>query len=73
MSDAQTVAEQKFAEYDKNGNGTLSFAEIKNIVKDLGKPVTDEEVDDLLTQIDSNSNGNVTKSEFIAFWTKNFP
>ncbi len=73
MSDAQKVAEQKFAEYDTNSNGTLSFSEIKCIVKELGKPVTDEEVDNLLTQMDLNSNGNVTKAEFVAFWTKNFP
>eukprot|EP01147_Barroeca_monosierra_P000917 gene917-4178_t len=50
--------------FDKDGNGTISAAELRHVLTSLGEKLTDDDVDALLThaQIDS---GNVNYEEFV--------
>ncbi|WP_411023729.1 EF-hand domain-containing protein, partial [Salmonella sp. s51228] len=50
--------------FDKDGNGTISSAELRHVLTTLGEKLTDEEVDALLTGIE-DSQGQVNYEEFV--------
>ena len=51
---------------DLNGDGKLSKDEIKQGYREyFGKPLSDEEVDDLFTKVDTDGSGAIDYSEFV--------
>lgn len=56
-----------FSQFDKNGDGKLTAMELKaGISKIPGCTMTEEDVDNLMTVMDSNRNGFIDYTEFIA-------
>ena len=56
-----------FSQFDKNGDGQLTSSELKiGIRKIPGCTMTDEDVDNLMSVMDSNRNGFIDYTEFIA-------
>ena len=50
-----------------NGDGKLSKDEIKNgYMTYFGKNLTDEQIDDIFSQVDADGNGEIDYSEFVA-------
>lgn len=48
-----------FRSIDKDGNGSLSFEEIKSAFEKAGEPVTDDHLRELLKEVDKDQNGTI--------------
>ena len=60
-----------FPEFDRNGNGAISFREfmrtIKKIVEGLEFSMSNEEIIELFEELDTNGNGEISEEEFEEF------
>jgi Ca2+/Na+ antiporter len=59
------ILREAFLKYDANKNGTLDKKEVKTFFRDFHEDISDEEMDSLFTQFDSDLNGVVSFDEFI--------
>ena len=58
---------EAFSKFDKNGDGKLTIDELKEGVKQIkGCQLTDEDLEKAMDVIDSNKNGYIDYTEFIA-------
>ncbi|XP_065921016.1 calmodulin-like [Dysidea avara] len=67
-SDLEEVREM-FSIFDKDGNGFISAAELRHVLKNHGEMVTDEEVDEMMREADVDGDGQVNYDEFVAMMT----
>ncbi|KAJ8906660.1 hypothetical protein NDN08_003150 [Rhodosorus marinus] len=70
MNRVLTMENMRFAfeELDKDGNGTLSASEIKIHMTDMN--LTEEEMDEMIREADSNNDGEVDYEEFVFLMTE---
>lgn len=62
-----TVKAQDFAHetraafnvFDKDGSGTISADELRQVMKSLGENLTDEEIDEMIREADKDKNGTI--------------
>ena len=62
-----TVKAQDFAHetraafnvFDKDGSGTISADELRQVMKSLGENLTDEEIDEMIKEADKDKNGTI--------------
>lgn len=62
-----TVKAQDFAHetraafdvFDKDGSGTISADELRQVMKSLGENLTDEEIDEMIREADKDKNGAI--------------
>jgi Ca2+-binding EF-hand superfamily protein len=62
-----TVKAQDFAHetraafnvFDKDGSGTISADELRQVMKSLGENLTDEEIDEMIREADKDRNGTI--------------
>ena len=58
-----------FNYYDKNGDGSISVKELIEVFKQLGVDISDtDKVDKIMTALDVDNDGIVTKENFISWW-----
>lgn len=55
--------DKAFNEMDKNGDGTLSRAEVTTACRQCG--CSDAEIDDMIKSIDKDGDGQISKKEFM--------
>ena len=67
-SDLEEVREM-FSVFDKDGDGFISAAELRHVLKNHGEMVTDEEVDEMMREADVDGDGQVNYDEFVAMMT----
>jgi Ca2+-binding EF-hand superfamily protein len=60
-----------FDALDKNGDGMIDKLELKNILKALGAPTTDESLQAIYQLLDENQDGQISKEEFTSFYSAN--
>lgn len=48
-----------FRVFDKDGSGTISSDELRNVLRSLGEDLTDQELDDMLKLADRNGDGQI--------------
>jgi hypothetical protein len=48
-----------FKVFDKDGSGTISSDELRNVLKSLGENLTDAELDEMLKLADRNGDGTI--------------
>jgi calmodulin len=55
---------QAFAVFDKDGNGFISSAELRQVMANLGEALSQEEVDAMIKEADNDGDGQVNFEEF---------
>jgi calmodulin len=58
-----------FKVFDKERNGFISSAELKNIMTQLGEKFSEEEVDEMLREADVDGDGQINYDEFVDMMT----
>lgn len=53
---------------DKNGDGSLTKDEFDKALRELGRELSEQELDAVLGRIDSNGDGQITYEEFERHW-----
>ena len=62
--------QRAFEKFDTDGNGSLSIAELKAVLKRPrgGSPLTDEDVAEIIADYDVNGDGELQLNEFALMW-----
>ena len=68
LTEAQVAKyRQAFSVYDRDGNGSITTAELGATVKELwGKNPTESELKDMMKKMDRNNSGTIELQEFLA-------
>eukprot|EP01043_Picozoa_sp_COSAG02_P056564 COSAG02_NODE_6722_length_3401_cov_4.311932_1_plen_657_part_10 len=64
----QRVVRDLFDKIDLDGSGSLSTKEIKKLVEQLGQNLSDKEFKEAMNSMDRDGSGQVSFSEFEAWW-----
>ncbi|EAN33001.1 EF hand family protein [Theileria parva strain Muguga] len=68
----EQIAEFKeaFALFDKDGDGSITSKELGTIMRSLGQNPTEAELQDMINEIDANSNGSIDFPEFLTLMAR---
>jgi calmodulin len=64
-TDSEQEIREAFREFDKDGDGFISAAELQHVVTNSGSKLTDEEVDEMIREADIDGDGQVNYEEFV--------
>eukprot|EP00977_Amphora_coffeiformis_P010295 scaffold2385_cov178-Amphora_coffeaeformis.AAC.12 len=64
MPDAANELKDAFKVFDADGSGSTSKAEMNKIMKKFGQNLTEEELDAVMREVDSDGDGEITFEEF---------
>jgi len=70
--DAEAIQEElreAFRLYDKEGNGYIKTADLREIMRALDDKLTEDELDEMITEIDTDGSGTVDFDEFMEMMT----
>ncbi|XP_059084241.1 neo-calmodulin-like [Tigriopus californicus] len=62
--DMELEIKQAFRVFDRNGDGYISKIEFKHCMMHFGEQFTDEEVEEMIAEADSNKDGKIDYTEF---------
>mmetsp|Transcript_50815 Transcript_50815/g.91737 ORF Transcript_50815/g.91737 Transcript_50815/m.91737 type:complete len:477 (+) Transcript_50815:62-1492(+) len=67
MKETDTEAElvEVFKVFDRDGTGFISAAELRHVMVQLGEKVTDDEIDDMISEADVDGDGQINYEEFV--------
>jgi len=64
-SDNEQELREAFKVFDKDGDGHISKAELKIVMKNLGENLTDAEIEEMINEADADGDGEVDYDEFV--------
>ena len=59
-----------FRLFDADETGRISFANLKRVAKELGEPLTDDELREMIDEADRDGDGEVDEAEFVRIMRK---
>jgi Ca2+-binding EF-hand superfamily protein len=65
----QEELREAFRMYDKEGNGYIKTTELREILRALDDKLTEDELDEMITEIDTDGSGTVDFDEFMEMMT----
>eukprot|EP01088_Endostelium_zonatum_P004444 TRINITY_DN15695_c0_g1_i1.p1 TRINITY_DN15695_c0_g1~~TRINITY_DN15695_c0_g1_i1.p1 ORF type:complete len:150 (-),score=44.69 TRINITY_DN15695_c0_g1_i1:98-547(-) len=68
-SEGEEEIRDAFKVFDKEGNGSISAAELRHVLTHLGEKLSEEEVDELIREADVDGDGQINYEEFIKMMT----
>jgi len=69
-SNPEEELREAFRVFDRDGNGLISHAELKEAMQTLGEPLSDEELKVMIDEADTDGDGQINYQEFITLFTK---
>ena len=57
--DIEEEMKEAFRVFDKDGNGFISAAELRHVMVNLGERLTDDEVEEMITEADMAGDGQI--------------
>ncbi|CAL1543767.1 unnamed protein product [Lymnaea stagnalis] len=57
-----------FKVFDQNGDGVIDATELRTAMKNLGEPLSDKELNDMMKEADIDKDGKINYEEFIRIW-----
>uniref|UniRef100_A0A7N1A5M2 EF-hand domain-containing protein n=1 Tax=Kalanchoe fedtschenkoi TaxID=63787 RepID=A0A7N1A5M2_KALFE len=61
---------EAFSLFDKNGDGCITIEELATVIRSLDQNPTEEELQDMITEIDCDGNGTIEFNEFLSLMAK---
>uniref|UniRef100_UPI0038B2BB1D EF-hand domain-containing protein n=1 Tax=Staphylococcus aureus TaxID=1280 RepID=UPI0038B2BB1D len=65
----QQELREAFRLYDKQGNGYINVKDLREILRALDDKLTEDELDDMIAEIDTDGSGTVDFEEFMEMMT----
>ena len=59
------IFEDAFKLFDKNGNGTITARELKEVMNSFGENLSDHEVDEIFYELDLDRDGKINYADFM--------
>jgi calmodulin len=59
-NDNEDELKEAFRVFDKDGDGFISYPELKIVLKTLGEKLTDEEISSMVKEADLNNDGRIS-------------
>lgn len=59
-----------FQLFDEDGTGKISFKNLKNVAKELSENLSDEELQEMISEADRDGDGEVNQEEFLRIMKK---
>uniref|UniRef100_A0A1B6E6U9 EF-hand domain-containing protein n=1 Tax=Clastoptera arizonana TaxID=38151 RepID=A0A1B6E6U9_9HEMI len=69
VSDSEAELREAFRVFDKDNDGMISSYELRHVMTNLGEKLSDEEVDDMIKEADTDGDGQVNYNEFVSILT----
>ncbi|XP_041027211.1 calmodulin-2/4-like isoform X1 [Juglans microcarpa x Juglans regia] len=64
-TDSKETLNVAFQVFDKDQNGFISAAELRDVMTNFGEKLTDEEVDEMIREADVDGDGQISYEEFV--------
>ena len=65
QEDNEEAIRDSFAMYDKDGNGSISLVELREVLRNLGEKVTNDEINQIIQIADTDGDGEIDYKEFV--------
>lgn len=69
--DPDRELKEAFKVFDADGNGKISKSEMKELMKKLGQKLSDEEIEAMMNEVDSDKSGEIDFQEFKTMMVRN--
>jgi calmodulin len=64
-TDSEQEIYEAFKVFDRDGNGFISSAELWHVMKSIGESLTDDDIDEMIRQVDTDGDGNISCKFFL--------
>ncbi|KAK9360274.1 hypothetical protein V1504DRAFT_455471 [Lipomyces starkeyi] len=64
-TDSEEEIKEAFRVFDRDNNGYISSTELRHVMTSIGERLTDEEVDLMIKEADTNNDGRIDYNEFV--------
>jgi calmodulin len=63
--DAEEEIREAFKVFDKNGDGYVEVAELRQVVQGLGEPLSEADLQEMIKEADADGDGRISYQEFV--------
>ena len=68
QSDSDAELRAAFRVFDKDDNGTIDTAELRQLMKSIGEDLTDEQIEEMIREADQDGDGSIDCEFCFFFW-----
>ena len=61
----------RFQMFDRDGNGLIDRDELKLVMQELGEKLSEEDIDEMIEEADTNNDGFIDYEEFAHYMSAN--